>query len=368
MPRGEKGTAKPYRRGTIWWIKYCVPEEEKPRRESSHSENKNEAIRLLNQRRAEIDKRAVSSSTSTLEDLLQLYLADQQKQKRHSHKQAEGYVRLHLQPAFGKVRAGNVTSNLINRFIQMKQEQGYANASINRMLEALRRSFRLGLDALPPLIYVAPKIELLEEDNVREGFLEHADYLKLRDLLPDHQRLILVIGYHLGLRRGEILQLRWEQIDRQRNVIRLERKQTKSGKARVAPLYGELRGWLEMALPQRSEDCPFVISYKGHGVSEIKTAWQTARKKANLPNALVHDLRRTAVRNMIRAGIPEKTAMLISGHSTRSMFDRYNIIDERDIVMAGHKLENYLGSLGKDSAKDATVTKKAKSSTPVQVQ
>jgi len=163
MARGEKGTAKPYLRGATWWIKYSVSGEEKPRRESSHSKNKNDAIRLLNQRRAEIDKRLVSSTSASVGDLLQLYLADQRKQKRRSRKQAEGYVRLHLEPAFGKVKASSVTSVMIGRFIERKREEGYADASINRMLEALRRAFRLGFEALPPLIYVTPKIELLDE-------------------------------------------------------------------------------------------------------------------------------------------------------------------------------------------------------------
>jgi integrase len=80
-----------------------------------------------------------------------------------------------------------------------------------------------------------------EEDNVREGFLEHDRYIILRDELPDHQRLILVIGYHLGMRRGEILNLRWDQVDWTENLIRLEKRQTKSKKSGIAPLYGELR-------------------------------------------------------------------------------------------------------------------------------
>lgn len=252
---------------------------------------------------------------------------------------------MHLGPAFGSIKASELTSRTIDRFIELKREQQHADASITRMLEALRRSFKLGQQASPPLVFSAPKIDLLEEDNVREGFLEHAEYLRLRELLPDHQRLILVIGYHLGLRRGEILQLRWDQVDWQHNVIRLERRQTKSKKARVAPLYGELRGWLEMAFAQQSPDCPFLVSYRGHSISEVKSAWQTARQKANLPEVLIHDLRRTAVRNMIRAGISDKMAMLISGHKTRSMFDRYHIIDERDIVQAGYKMERYLESL-----------------------
>jgi hypothetical protein len=98
MPKGERGTSKPYLRGTIWWIKYYVPGEEKPRRESSESNNKQDAVRLLNKRRTEIDDRKVSSTNATVGDLLELYLSDQRRQKRHSYKSADGFVRLHLNP------------------------------------------------------------------------------------------------------------------------------------------------------------------------------------------------------------------------------------------------------------------------------
>jgi len=124
MPKGERGTAKPYLRGKIWWIKYYVPGESQPRYESSKSTVKNDAIRLLNQRRSEIDNRQISSGTATVGDLLDLYLADQRKQKRHSYKQADGYVRLHIKPAFGKLKASAITSATIHRFIEQKQAAG----------------------------------------------------------------------------------------------------------------------------------------------------------------------------------------------------------------------------------------------------
>lgn len=179
----------------------------------------------------------------------------------------------------------------------------------------------LGLKELPPLVYVAPEIEDLmldENDNVREGFLEHEQCARLRDELPDHQKLILVVGYHLGMRRGEILKLRWDQVDWDANLIRLEKKQTKGKRARNAPLYGELRAWFEMTCSARDPNCPFIVSWKGHGITEVKTAWKKARERAGIPGLLIHDLRRTAVRNMIRAGISEKRAMEISGHKTNT--------------------------------------------------
>jgi len=144
------------------------------------------------------------------------------------------------------------------------------------------------------------------------------------------------------MRRGEILKLRWDQVDWDANLIRLEKRQTKGKKARNAPLYGELRAWFEMTYSARDLNCPFIVSWKGHGITEVKTAWKKARKRAGIPGLLIHDLRRTAVRNMIRAGISEKRAMEISGHKTNSMFKRYDITDERDIQADGERLARYL--------------------------
>ena len=342
MPKGERGTSKPYLRGNIWWIRYSVPGEEKERFESSKSPHKKDAIRLLNKRRKEIDDRQVTAVDATVSNLLKLYLDDQKRQNRHSYKSAEQWVRLHLEPAFGAIKAAKLETKHIESFIDQKQAAGYQNASINRYLSALRRGYTLGMQALPPLVYCTPKITKLEEDNVREGFLEHYQYIKLRDELPDHQRLVLVIGYHFGMRRGEILKLRWDQVDWDANLIRLEKRQTKAKQARNAPLYGELRAWFEMAYAARDPECPYIVSWKGEAVSELKTAWNKARQRAGIPELLVHDLRRTAIRNMTRAGIPEKRAMLISGHKTRSVFDRYDITDERDLQGDGERLARYL--------------------------
>lgn len=204
--------------------------------------------------------RKVSSTNATVTDLLNLYLEDQKRQKRHGYSSAEGFVRLHIRPAFGQIKAAALETKQIRAFIEQKQQAEYANASINRWLEALRRAYSLGLDELPPLVYAAPDIEclMLEEDNVREGFLEHDQYVRLRDELPDHQRLILVIGYHLGMRRGEMLKLRWDQVDWGANLIRLEKRQTKGKQARIAPLYGELRAWLDMLIHHGSPSVPLL--------------------------------------------------------------------------------------------------------------
>jgi integrase-like protein len=345
MPQGERGTSKPYLRGEIWWIRYKVPGEERERFESSKSTNKNDAIRLLNKRRKEIDDRQATSTDATVGDLLKLYLEDQRRQSRHSFNQAEGYVRLHLEPAFGPIKASKLQSNHIEAFIDQKQTAKYANATINRWLEALRRGYALGLKKLPPLVYVVPDIKasMLEENNVRERFLEH------------EQAIHLVARRAAGspaVDSGDRIPPRhapWRDPQPPLGSGRLGRKYHPAGEkadqretGACSALYGDLRAWLDMAYAAREADCPVIVSWKGHGISDVKTAWNKARERAGVPELLIRDLRRTAARNMIRAGVPEKQVLLIVGWKTRAMLDRYNITDERDIQVAGQKLADYL--------------------------
>jgi integrase len=141
--------------------------------------------------------------------------------------------------------------------------------------------------------------------------------------------------------------LRWDQIDLKGGVIYLWAGSTKNRAGRTAPIYGELAPELEMAraaIDQSFPDCPWVCNRNGKPLSAIYKDWRKACEAAAVPDLRPHDLRRTAVRNMLRAGIAEKVAMQIIGHKTAAMLWRYAIINERDLKEAGSKMDRWLQS------------------------
>ena len=111
----------------------------------------------------------------------------------------------------------------------------------------------------------------------------------------------------------------------------------------VAPVLHSVRE-LEIRDPQarRDPDSPLVFHRDGIPVRRWRTAWRTACQSAGVPTRFLHDCRRTAARNLIRANVPERVAMLLTGHKSRAIFDRYNIIHEQELLDAGDQLVAYL--------------------------
>ena len=157
-----------------------------------------------------------------------------------------------------------------------------------------------------------------------------------------------VIGYHTGLRAGIIRGLIWEWTDLEHHEIRLPRGNRYKRNPAVVPIYGEMVAAFEMAKTERDEywrDCPWVVHIGGRQVGPDVThqsGWKSACRAAGLEGLLFHDLRRSAIRNMRLAGIAENVAMKISGHKTRSVFERYSIVSERDVAEAGRQIGEFL--------------------------
>jgi integrase len=155
-------------------------------------------------------------------------------------------------------------------------------------------------------------------------------------------KAVATFGYRFGWRHGEILGLTWDRVDLKNGIVRLEAGETKNDDARTVYLDEELKGMLKEAFKNRRLNVPYVFLRDGEPIRGFRKAWISACKEAKLIGKIFHDLRRTAVRNMVRAGVPERVAMMISGHKTRSVFDRYNIVSDDDLKLATMKQSAYL--------------------------
>ena len=222
---------------------------------------------------------------------------------------------------------------------------GVSNGEINRELTTLKRMFSLAIQA--GKLLQKPHIPLLKEDNVRVGFFEREQFVSMAQRLPLEVRPVATFAYITGWRiDSEVLPLEWRQVDFAAGEVRLDPGKTKNGEGRTFPMTRELCHLLEHQRAitdhvQRQLEivCPHVFHRAGRPIKSFRRAFRTACREAGCPGRLLHDLRRTAVRNLVRAVIPERVAMQMTGHKTRSVFERYNIVSSGDLRAAAKRLD-----------------------------
>ena len=196
------------------------------------------------------------------------------------------------------------------------------------------------------LTFVPPFPPRLEESSPRQGFFEHAEYLAIRQhLKPAVYQDVLDFAYYSGWRRNEVTGLTWREIDMAGGVIRLDPDRSKTKTGRVLPLSEPLKEVLQRRVAARRLDSFLVFHRDGKPTVNSYKAWRAACKLAGLPEKRLHDCRRTAARNLIRSGTPERVAMQLTGHKTRSVFDRYNIVSEADLKAGVDRLAAYVKKL-----------------------
>jgi integrase len=343
---------------SVWWIKYYV--RGVPVRESAHTDSWEEANRLLKKKQGEVVSGrfvGIGAERIRMEQLLKAVEQDYQENERHTLVDVQTRNKLHLVPAFGEIRAAEFSSSHVKAYIRARRKAEAANASINRELAVLRRAFRLAAAEDPPLVMRVPLIPHLPEENVREGFLDLDGYHKLLLALPDRLKLVFIVGYHTGARVGELRNTRIEQVDLKARQIHISRKTTKNKEAHTLPIYGDMAPAIEMAIEERNQkfpDCPWLFfDDEGRQIGTFYKAWSSACERTGVAGLLFHDLRRSAARNMDRAGIPRKVIMQITGHKTESMFLRYRIVSDRDLKEAAARLDSYMSQTPMEEAAEA---------------
>jgi integrase len=335
-----RGLGRIFKRGSVYWVAYW--HRGKEYRESSESESESQARKLLKKRLGEMGSGKLVGPIEekvTFEEIAEDLLRDYEVNKRKAVKIVQ-YPIKHLRKSFALDKALDITTDRINAHIARRQEEGAKNATINRELAALKRMFSLAVQA--GKLSSKPYIPTLEENNARQGFLDHGSFLVMRENLPAHLKDPVTFLYHSGWRVSEMRELEWRDVDLAGKVIRLRPEISKNKDGRLLPINGELLGIIERAKENRIMSCPYVFHENGQPIGSFRKAWKTACRAAGLGQVIVHDLRRSAVRNMVRAGIPERVAMSLSGHKTRSVFDRYNIVSEADLARASERLQAHL--------------------------
>ncbi len=340
-----------YKRGNVWWVKYH--RSGRPFYESSGSAVHEDAKNLLKLREGDIARGVPVTpqvNRCTIDELLADVVTDYEVNGKKSLHDVRRTITLHLLPHFGGRRAAQIGTADVRRYTAERQAAGASNATINRELAALKRGFTLGIQGNKVL--ARPHIPMLQERNVRTGFFEPEQFAAVRRHLPAPLQAVVSFAYVTGWRvDSEVLSLSWRQVDFTAGTVRLEPGTTKNNEARTFPFTAELRALLEAQRVctdrlQHERGCivPLVFHRNGKPIRSFRKAWAAACDAAGVPGRIPHDFRRTAVRNLVRAGIPERVAMTMTGHKTRSVFERYNIVSEGDLLDAARRLDAVAGA------------------------
>jgi len=371
----KHGSGNVYLRGSVYWIRYW--RRGRQFRESSGSSDPAAAQKKLDKRMKEIwaERQGLQAFVPKAEKVYVDELLDElEKDYELSGGRGLPQFQSHLKSireAFGDMRAVDVTSKIIDDFIDDRlagdRRAGIppkAPTTINRETQLLGQAFTLGIERRQ--IVTAPHIRHLPERNVRQGFLEKADFEVVVAHLPEYLQDFARFAYLCAWRKGQIASLTWADVDRNAGIIVACAEHVKNGRAHKIVLEAELAEIIERRWKGREYQTAagpalsqYVFHLDGRPVGDFRKAWASACKAAGLvkpkldengkpltatvngqeeavmlPSRLFHDLRRSGVRNMVRAGVREGVAMAISGHRTRAVFDRYNITSDEDLRQA----------------------------------
>jgi integrase len=341
-PRGD-GALYQARPGGPWVMRLYIPALRRHKKRSARTTDRQKAEKKLSRWRIEVEGGTwLSDADRTTFKLLAQMLEDDYRTNRRRSADRLDYALVHLRAAFESCRARAITTDRVLAYTRERQAAGAANATINRELAALKRMFRLG--EIAGKVARRPHIPMLREENTRTGFFEREAFDTVCGRIAEHLPGAMTTAYITGWRiHSEILTRQKPHLDLVHG--RLEPGETKNGEGRMFPLTPELRAVLEAQLErtralerETGRIIPWLFHRDGKPIKSFRRAWRTACRLAGVPGRIPHDFRRTAIRNLERAGVPRSAAMKMVGHRTESVYRRYAIVDEAMLRESGEKL------------------------------
>ena len=335
---------------TIWWVKYYV--NGRSVRESTGVEKETEARRFLREREGRV---AIGQPILPRADRIR-YEEIAADLKRHYEatgtRDLKEYARRvkHLDRFFAGRRVVALGQTDADAYIVKRHTEGAVGATIRRELGTLTRMLRLAYEN--GKLMRLPVIHKPKEGVPREGFFERDQYEAVRRRLTPDLQVAVAIAYTFGWRmQSEVLMLERRQLDLDVGTLRLDPGTTKNDEGRLVYLTPELKALLGAQVDRiraverkTGRIIPFLFPHLsgplrlGRRRRDFRKAWTIACKAAGVPGMHRHDFRRTAVRNMVNAGVPERVAMKVTGHKTRAVFDRYHIVSPGDLQDVARKL------------------------------
>ncbi len=317
MAKRDRGL---YRRGQIWWICYKGVDG-RIYRESSHSRSMVEAQRLLQERRhAVLTGQHVPRRRVAFAELAEEYLAWAKRQKSFPTKR--GLIRQLLQ-AFGNRPLETFTIQRVEAYQTQLLQRGLTPATVNRHLATLKHMFTKAVEwemVDEAVLRRVRRVKQLPEHNQRLRYLSQEEITRLLGACADHLYPIVVVALHTGMRKREILSLRWDQVDFRHGLLLLEK--TKNGLRREIPMNTVVRETLQQ-LPRRL-DSPYVFTNEaGKPFRDVKRSFITACRRAGIRDLRFHDLRHTFASHLVMAGADLPTVKQLLGHQTLTMTLRY---------------------------------------------
>jgi integrase len=266
---------------------------------------------------------------------------------------------------FGSWRALNLTGEAWDSYIQKRRNARREDSTINRERAILLSAYKLAVKRKRLSKMQVPTLSRLPENNVRRGYFEKHEFEAVVTHLPEYLQDAAWFAFYTAWRKSDVRNLKWADIDTQAMTVVLPT--TKNGDGRSLALPDELVEIVKRREAARLITTPsgdvrvvdHVFHRNGEPIGDFRKAWRKACIEAGLyhvvkdangraikkPSRIFHDLRRTGVRNLRRAGVDETVAMRISGHKTVSVFRRYNIVDETDLRQAMKAVVEHVATL-----------------------